>query len=431
MKKIWALFLLAVIALGGAAGASGQTNDPGITPNGVLGDVVAVDAKAKQLFVKTDAGSVVVVTLADTTTYKKIAPGETSLAKATDIQLADLAAGDRVLARGKPSEDGKSVAPRMVVVMTKADIAQKHERERAEWKQRGIVGTVTALNPATKEITIQPLGGRPASPQGAQAGAQAGAQPAAGAQQQPGAGGPPAPPAPVVVAASAPNVKFRRYAPDSVKFSDAKPSTFEELKVGDQLRALGARSEDGTRFTPEEVVTGAFRTVLGTITGINAAARELQIKTMPGDQPLTVVVSKDSDVKQVPAGMMGGGGPGGPGGGGAAPAAGGGAPATAGGPGAGGGRPAGGPGGEGGGRRVMGGGGNMQEMLERLPTATFEDIKPGSMIVFSTTGADPARVTAIQLVAGIDPIIQMMQARAAAQGRPVNLGSFNLGIGQP
>ncbi|MCA1636632.1 MAG: hypothetical protein LC802_23930, partial [Acidobacteria bacterium] len=86
MKKILALFLLIVIALTGAASAFAQTNDPGITPNGVLGDVVAVDAKAKQLFVKTDAGSVVVVTVADTTLYKKVVPGETSLAKATDIQ---------------------------------------------------------------------------------------------------------------------------------------------------------------------------------------------------------------------------------------------------------------------------------------------------------------------------------------------------------
>ena len=73
----------------------------------------------------------------------------------------------------------------------------------------------------------------------------------------------------------------------------------------------------------------------------------------------------------------------------------------------------------------------MQEMLERLPVATFEELKQGSMIVFSTTGGDPARATAIQLIAGIDPIVQMMQARAAAAGRPVNLGSFNLGIGQP
>jgi hypothetical protein len=431
MKNMRVLFLSAIIALTGAASASAQANDPGVTANGVIGEVVAVDANAKQVFVKTDAGSVVTVAVADNTQFKKLPPGETTLSKATDMAFSALSAGDRVFARGALSEDRKTVTARMVIAMTKTDLAQKHEADRAEWSRRGIVGVVTALNPAAKEITIQPLGGpRPQAPQqqpqGAPAGAQGGAQ-AAGPQ----AGGPPAPPAPVVVAAGASSVKFRRYAPDSVKFSDAKASTFEELKVGDQIRALGERSADGARFTPEEVVSGAFRTVLGTITSVNAATRELQIKTMPGDQPMTVVVSKDSDVKQVPAEfaqMMGGGGrPGGPGGGGA-PGAGGGAPAG-GGPGAGGARPGGGEGPGAGGPRRMGGG--MQEMLERLPAATFEELKQGSMVVFSTTGADPARATAIQLIAGIDPIVQMMQARAAAQGRPVNLGSFNLGIGQP
>ncbi|HEU4597000.1 MAG TPA: hypothetical protein VFS10_17850 [Pyrinomonadaceae bacterium] len=429
MKNTRALFLSALIALFGAASAFGQATDPGITANGVIGEVVAVDAGAKQIFVKTDAGSVVTVAVADNTLYKKLPPGETTLNKATDITFAALSAGDRVFARGAASEDRKTVTARMVIAMTKTDLAQKHEAERAEWSRRGIVGVVTALNPAAKEITIQPLGGRGGpqgqQPQGAQAASQTPAQPS-GAQGGPQAGGPPAPPAPVVVAAGAPSVKFRRYTADSVKFSDAKASTFEELKVGDQLRALGERSADGTRFTPEEVVSGAFRTLLGTITAIDAEKRELQIKTMPGDQPMTVVVSKDSDVKQVPAEfaqMMGGGRPGG----GGAPGAG--APGAGGG-GGGGARPAGGGDGPGGGGpRRMGGG--MQEMLERVPPATFEQLKQGTMIVFSTTGGDPARVTAIQLIAGIDPIVQMMQARAAAQGRPVNLGSFNLGIGQP
>ncbi|MGH9903454.1 MAG: hypothetical protein ACRD68_16730, partial [Pyrinomonadaceae bacterium] len=211
--------------------------------------------------------------------------------------------------------------------------------------------------------------------------------------------GPPGPPPAIVIAAGAPAVKFRRYAPDSVKFGDAKSSSFDELKTGDQLRALGSRSEDGARFTPEEIVTGSFRTIVGTITEINAAGGEIKIKTLQGGQPMTVVVSKDSEVKQVPADLaqrmqvV----PGGPGGGGQ--------------------------------RRMMGGG--IQEMLERLPVATLEELKPGTMVVFSTTGADPQRATAIQLVSGIDPIVNMMQARAHAQGRPINLGQFNLGIGQP
>ena len=32
----------------------------------------------------------------------------------------------------------------------------------------------------------------------------------------------------------------RRYAPDSVKFDDAKPGTLDQIKAGDQLRARDA-----------------------------------------------------------------------------------------------------------------------------------------------------------------------------------------------
>lgn len=399
MRRIWARMLLAsAVMLAGAAAAPAQTPDPGVTANGVIGEVVATDAKAGQVFVKTDAGSVITVTVADNTLFKKLPPGETTLTKASDITFADLSAGDRVFARGAVSEDRKTVMARMVIAMTKADLTQKHEAERAEWRRRGIGGIVTALNPSTKEITIQPFGGRPA------------VTPPEGAAAQAPAGPPPA----VVIEAGGAAVKFRRYAPNSVKFSEAQPSTFDELKVGDQVRALGEKSADGVRFTPEEVVSGSFRTVLGTVKEVNPATREIQIMTVEGNRPMTVVVSKDSELKQVPAEfgrMMGGPRPGGPGGG----------P-----PGAAQGR----PGGAGGGASGMRPGG-LQEMLERLPAATVEDIKPGTMIVFSTTGAEPAKATAIQLVSGVDPIVQMMQARAAAAGRPVNLGSFNLGIGQP
>ncbi|PYS75759.1 MAG: hypothetical protein DMF66_18500, partial [Acidobacteria bacterium] len=300
----------------------------------------------------------------------------------TPMQLSDVAAGDRVLALGRPSADGKTlVGPRVVVVNTKADIAAKQEAERAEWRRRGIVGVVSALNPQTKEITIQ-------------------TRTAEG-------------PKPVVVAAGGANVKLTRYAPDSIKFSDRKPSAFEEVKVGDQLRAKGDRSEDGARFTPEEIVTGSFRTSVGTV----AAKGEFTIKQLQGNQPLTVVVRPDSVLKQIPPEaltMMMGGGMGGPGAGGA-----GGGERRAGGQGA----PAGGQGagtgqgggqgtgqgtgqGQGGGVRRMGGGGDfMQQMLERLPPVTLAELKPGTMVVVSSTvGADPTRVTAIQLVSNIEPL---------------------------
>ena len=416
MRKFLTALTLTLVSVA----AFGQTPAPA---NNVLGDVLTVDAASKQIYLKTDAGVVVIVTVSDATKILKNPPGETKLDKATPMQLSEVAAGDRVLALGRPSADGKTLTgPRVVVVNTKADIAAKQEAERAEWRRRGIVGVVSALNPQTKEITIQ-------------------TRTAEG-------------PKPVVVAAGGANVKLTRYAPDSIKFSDRKPSAFEEVKVGDQLRAKGDRSEDGARFTPEEIVTGSFRTSVGTVAAVDPSKNEITIKQMQGDQPLTVVVRPDSVLKQVPPEaltMMMGGGMGGPGAGGA-----GGGERRAGGQGA----PAGGQGagtgqgggqgtgqgtgqGQGGGVRRMGGGGDfMQQMLERLPPVTLAELKPGTMVVVSSTvGADPTRVTAIQLVSNIEPLVAMMSRRPGAGGGAGgaaglgNLGgggfNFGFGIGQP
>lgn len=406
MKNLRAALAVFSLTLALSVVSFGQSADPGINPGGIggaVGEVVAVDANAKQIFVKTDGGSVLTVAISDATSFRKLPPGETAFNKSVETSFSEVGAGDRVFARGTVSDDKKVVAgTRMVIVMTKADIAKKHEADRAEWRQRGVSGVITALNPSTKEITIQPSGTPPVG--------------------QPQAGGQPAAPSAVVIAAGGDAIKFRRYAPDSVKFADAKASKFEELKVGDQLRAKGEKSADGMRLTPEEVVSGSFRTVVATVKEINADTRELQIVTLEGNRPMTVVLSKDSELKHVPAQfaqMMGG--PGGPGG---QPGAGGGQ--------AGGQRGPGGPAaGAGGGQAQPGGAPSISDILERLPAATIADIKPNTMIVFSTTGDDPAKVMAVQLVAGIDPIVQMMQARAAAQNRPLNLGSINLGIGQP
>lgn len=408
-KPLLTLLALALALSAGAFGVGAQS-----PANNVLGDVVAVDAAAKQVFVKTDAGAVVVVSVADSTKIVKNPPGEAKLDKSAPYTLAEIAAGDRLLALGKLSADGKTLAaPRAVVINTKADIDKKRETERAEWQARGVVGIVSAVNTETKEITIQTR-----TPEG---------------------------PKPVVIAASGPAVKLRRYAPDSIKFADAKPSPFEEVKAGDQLRAKGNKSEDGSKVTAEEVVTGSFRTTLGTVKAVDAAKNEITIEQQD-KKLLTIVVRPDSVLKQFPAelGMMMMGGGAAPAAGGQAPAGGGGQRVVVqGGPGGGGTPPAGGQaaGAPGGGptRRMM----DPQQMLERLPPVTLAELKPGQMVVVSSTvGADPTRVTAIQLVSNVEPIIAMMSRRpggggaggmgggmgAAAGGGGMN---FGFGIGTP
>lgn len=420
MRKLLIVFILTVSALASASGqtpssstaTTQQATDAGVTPNGAIGEVTAIDTATKQMTIKTDAGSIVSVMYNDKTIYKRLAPGEKTLDKATDIALADISVGDRVFARGKVADDRKSVPARMLILMTKADIAKKQEHDRAEWQRRGLVGVISALNADTKEVTIMMRGRGPA-----------GAQP------------------PIIINAAAPNVTFRRYAPDSIKFSEAKQSSFAELKVGDQLRALGEKSADGAHFTPEEIVSGSFKTIGGPILAINAQANEVKINDLVSKQPFTISIRQDSVLRRIPPEMaammamrMGGGGAGGngPGSGGGAQA-GGGQPST-GGPG--GGRPAGdGAGGQGGGAR-RGGGVDFQEVLERLPPVTLAELKAGDMIIVSSTaGATQGRVTAIAVVSGVEPLLSAMQARPTApagggQQSAPNTG-INFGIGLP
>jgi hypothetical protein len=274
--------------------------------------------------------------------------------------------------------------------MNKADIAKKQEAERAEWKRRGILGIITALKPETKEITISSR-----SLMGQQS----------------------------VTIPLTDKVEIRRYAPDSIKFADAKPAEFAELKAGDQLRALGERSADGLSFTPEKVVTGSFRNVAGTVTAVDAATGEVKINDLQTKQPLTILVKQDAVVRRFPSaaemgGMMAMMGRGGQGANGAAgqPPAGQGGNGPGGGPGAGGGR--------------IGGGMNIQDMLERLPTISIADVKLGdTIIVSSTKGADPTRLTAISVISGADTLLNMMAARQQAGGQTAPNPSAGLGSG--
>lgn len=403
MRKFFFAAAIGLITLLASIPASmAQTADPGIAAKHAIGEIKSVDAAAKQLTIKTDAGSVVTVSLNDKTTYKKLAPGEQTLTNATDVTFADLAEGDRIMARGTVSEDRKSLpAAVQIIVMTKGDLAKKQEAERAEWRRRGILGVISALKPETNEITIT-------------------SRTMAGSQ--------------TVVIPVAEKTEMRRYAPDSIRFSDAKPSNFSELKVGDQLRALGDRTEDPLRFKPaEKVVTGSFRTVGGVVTAVDPATGEIKINELEKKTPFTIVVKQDSVLRKFPPpgqmGMMGGGMRGGEGGGSGGPPPQGQAGARPqGGP------PAGGPGGPGG-----RGGFNINDMLERLPTISIADVKVGdTIIVSSTQGVDPSRLTAISLVSGADTLLAMLAPRPQPGQQTPNpaaglggAGGITFGIGLP
>ncbi|MBI2820946.1 MAG: hypothetical protein HYX74_01855, partial [Acidobacteria bacterium] len=125
--------------------------DSDVTATYAMGEVSAIDPSGSRLVVAAGSGQVT-VQLDGRTEFLRLAPGETTLEKAEPITLAEVGAGDRVLARGKVSADRKSVAARQLIVMSRADIARKQEREREEWRRRSVAGTITAIDSARREI---------------------------------------------------------------------------------------------------------------------------------------------------------------------------------------------------------------------------------------------------------------------------------------
>ena len=92
---------------------------------------------------------------------------------------------------------------------------------------------------------------------------------------------------------------FRRYSPDSVRFADAKPSSFADLQPGDTVRALGDKNEDGTHLKAEEVVSGAFETIAGTVDSVDPATGEVHITNLQTKKPVVVRTNQNSLLRRL------------------------------------------------------------------------------------------------------------------------------------
>jgi hypothetical protein len=353
------------------------------------GTVIKIDTGSNQLVMKADVGGEVSVTLAPKPTLRKVALGETSLKDAATIEFKDISVGDRVAAKGKVSDDQKSLVATLIAVMSSSDVAKKQDADRADWDKRGVNGIVTAVGSESVTLNVRTL---------------------AGAKS-------------VTVIPTA-KATVRRYTADSVKFSDAKDSTLAEVKIGDQVRARGDKSDDGSKLNADEIVSGTFKTIAATVVAVDAANQQMTVKDLETKKTMTVKVNTDSNMKRLsdPIAQMiarrvhpenAGGGQGG-------------------GRGAGGGRGEGGPPAEGGGMRGGGGqggpgggrGGDLQQMLDRQPATTLADLKVGEPIVISSAvGKAADHITAITMLAGVEPILR-------SPGKPeMSLGGWNLGGG--
>src|SRR5271170_5305724 len=375
--------------------AAQQAQTPGQTPlTQKVGAVKSINGSA--LVLTADGGSEVSVTVASNAKIVQVAPGEKDLKSATPIALTDLQVGDRILVRGRASDDAKTMMAVGVIAMKRTDLEAKKTQDREDWQKRGIGGLVSAVDPATGTITISTGTGASAK---------------------------------TVAIHTTKGTVLRRYAPDSVQFDAAKAAALDQVKPGDQARARGTKSADGSEFAADEIVSGTFRNLAGIITAIDASAQTISLTDLITKKPMVVKITAQSQLRKISAQMAqmiafrlkepGAGA-------GAA-----GASAGAGGGAASGGQRSGGAGAGGAGNGAGGGGrGDFQQIVNRLPASTLADFQKGdAVMVVSTQGNDAGGVTAITMLGGVEAILAAAPAGNAAQA--MTLSPWSLGGGAP
>jgi hypothetical protein len=355
--------------------ASAQETQSGAAAARKVGTVKSITGNI--LVVKPDSGADINVTVADSTRIVRLAPGQTDLKSAMPMSLNEVQVGDRMLVRGAPGSAPDSIAAATIVVMKASDVSQKQQQQLQDWQRRGAGGIVTAVDTASGSITIAST------------------------------------PTVSYVVNTSPGTGYLRYAPDSIKFSDAVKGTFDQIKTGDQLRARGNRSPDGKEIAAEEVISGTFRNIAGTVSAIDAANSTVTVKDILAKKTVAVKLTPESQMRKLPPQLAqriafvlkgpatGQGGVGTPASANAAGPGGGQAPAAAG--------QGGGPG------QRPGGSPDFQQMISRLPAVTLADLqKDDAVMIVSTAGTGGNEVTAITLLSGVEPILTASPNVAAA-----------------
>lgn len=332
-----------VVALAFAAALAAQPQ------KSILGTVTEFKMSSLEIGLQPDNGAATYLKVSPDTEVLQVEPGERDLSRAKKVRVTDLSLADRVLVTfvaGMPEA-------RRIVLISATDIAKRNEAERLDWQKRGLNGTVTAIH--GEELTLR-----------------------TGSVQGP----------PEITVVVTPKTMVRRYAPDSVKFADAQWSTIAEIAVGDQVRTRSNQSADGARLTAEDLVYGTFRSAIGAITAIDTEARKITIADLVTKKPLTIRVTGDTQLKEMPdfRGLFKNGGAGGhP------------APIT---------QAVSDP------QKL-----DVAKLIEMLPLTKFETLKVGgAVMVSSTRGSSGDEVTATRIISNVNFLIETAEAAAEQNG---------------
>lgn len=340
-----------------AAQAQTQTQtQPPAAPTRVVGSVTAIDGQS--ITVKPDTGASVMFTISDTARILETQPGAKTLAGATSIPLSSIAVGDRVLAAVRPAADGSTLTATTLIAMKQAALTEHQQAEETDWQRRGSGGLVKTVDAATGTVTI-----------------------ASGTR--------------TLTIHVTPGTIVRRYSTDSIKFSDAQSSTLAQIQPGDQLRARGDRSADGSEITADEIIAGTFRNIAGTVISIDPATNTVTVRDLATKKPVVIHVTAESQMHKLSEQMAqtlatrlkrpGEGQAE------AHPVSEAGAASSD--------HPA---------SQQSGGGqrsGDLSQMLQRTPPVQLSELHKGDAVMIVATQGTPDSATAVTLLAGVEPLL--------------------------
>ena len=380
-----AALLISLAPLAFAPQTHAQTQPAPVPVTRYLGTVTAISGDT--LTVKTDATQVNTVEVPSTAQLKRITPGQTDLSKAEALDFTSIAVGDRVLVNLDPSATGGTPQALRVIAIKQADVAQRQQTETAQWNQ-GVHGLVKSVDAAAGVIQVNVRVGAVTKE--------------------------------VAVNTTSATV-LKRYAPGSVRFDQAQPAPITSIQPGDQLWARGTKSADGTSITADGIVSGSFLSIAGTILSIDATASTLTVKDLATKKPVTIHITGDAQLQRLPdtmatilAARLKNGAGGGQGAGGTGPAGsgagnGGGAPRSF--------------------NQAGGGGGRMdlETVLERAPQIQLASLQKGEAVMIVAT-EDASGVSAVKLLAGVEPLLEAPQAQDLLSNWSLSSGDSAAGV---
>ena len=339
-----------------------------LPPGRLIGTVTSIDPDS--LTVRTDAGDSRQIQVSATTSVLRVSPGQKDLSAAEPISLRELAIGDRILVKFANDGTGSLESVVQIVAIKQSDVARKQQEESEEWQKNGVSGLVKSVDPTAGIVVLTS-----------------------------GAG---------VMAKSVKvhilsRTVLKRYAPASTRFDQARPAPLDAIRVGDQMRARGEKNAEGTEVNAEEVVSGSFRSVAGTISALDVAGAKVAVKDLATKKPVTILFTPEAQLHRLPemmariiaARLTGNSLSGGFGGF------------------AGGSSPSGGFGGQGGPPpgAMPGAGppGDIQQMLNHAPVIQLANLRKGEAVMVVASQGEH-EVKAIILLAGVEALLQSPDA---------------------